>query len=296
MKKAIFKGSGVALITPFDETGAVDFKRLEKLLEFHTKNGTDAIIVCGTTGEASTLEIDEYAKIIKEVAQYLNHKIPLIAGSSSNSTKHAIELSKTAQKSGADCLLITPPYYNKTSQKGLISHFSLISASVDLPILLYNIPGRTGGLSFSIETFIKLSKIENIIGVKEASGDIDVSVRIVRETNLVLYSGNDDATLPVMSLGGLGVISVIANILPFEVHKMCEEFLNGKLSSSRDMFINMYDLVKMLFIEVNPIPIKSAMKLMNLDSGILRLPLCEIEKNNLEKLRNSMLEYGIKIE
>lgn len=226
MKTPVFKGSAVALVTPFTENG-VNYPKLAELVEFHIQNKTDAIVVCGTTGEPSTMPDAEHKEAIRFVVEKAAKRIPIIAGTGSNDTAHAIELSTYAQEVGADALLIVAPYYNKTTQKGLYTHVEMIAKSVTLPIILYNIPGRTGGLGFSIETLKKLDQIPNIVGIKEATGDLAFAGRIAEETELVLYSGNDDINVPILSLGGQGVISVLANILPKETHDMCAKYLEG---------------------------------------------------------------------
>ena len=294
MKNPIFTGSGVAIVTPFTDDG-IDFAKLGELIEFHIANKTDAIIVCGTTGEASTMSDDEHKAAIKYTVEKVAKRIPVIAGTGVNDTRHAICLSTYAESVGADGLLVVTPYYNKTTQKGLYLHFEQIANAVKIPIILYNIPGRTGGLAFSIETLKKLAKLPNINAVKEATGDLAFVSKIAAETDLVLYSGNDDIIVPVMSVGGAGVISVVANILPNEVHDMCEKYLNGDVKGSCDIFLSMLDLVNSLFVEVNPIPIKTAMNLLGYNVGPLRMPLCDMEDNNLAVLKAAMERYGLKV-
>jgi len=295
MKTPIFTGSGVAIVTPFTNDG-VDFDKLGELIEFHIANKTDAIIVCGTTGEASTMLADEHKSVVKYTVEKVAKRLPVIAGTGSNNTAEAIDLSTYAESVGADGLLIVTPYYNKTTQKGLYLHFEQIANAVNIPIVLYNIPGRTGGLAFSIETLKKLAKLPNINAVKEATGDLAFVAKIAAETDLVLYSGNDDIIVPVMSVGGVGVISVVANILPAQTHDICEKYLNGDVAGSRKMFLSMLDLVNSLFVEVNPIPIKTAMNLLGYNVGPLRMPLCDMEDGNLATLKTAIEKYGLKIQ
>ena len=294
MKTPIFTGSGVAIVTPFTNDG-IDFGKFGELIEFHIANKTDAIIVCGTTGEASTMLHEEHKAAIKFVADKVAKRIPVIAGTGSNNTAEAIDLSIYAESVGADGLLLVTPYYNKTTQKGLILHFEEIAKAVKIPIVLYNIPGRTGGLGFSIDTLKELAKLPNINAVKEASGDLAFAARIAAETDLVLYSGNDDIIVPIMSLGGAGVISVAANILPTETHDICSKYLDGDVKGSREMFLKMLNLVNSLFVEVNPIPIKTAMNLLGYNIGKLRMPLCDMDEKNLETLKTAMKNYGLKV-
>ncbi|MCI5891969.1 MAG: 4-hydroxy-tetrahydrodipicolinate synthase [Clostridiales bacterium] len=293
MKEPIFTGSAVAIITPFTETG-VDYEKLEKLIEFHIANHTDCIVVCGTTGESSTMPDEEHKAVIEFTTKKVNKRIPVIAGTGSNDTKHAIELSKYAESVGADGLLIVTPYYNKTTQKGLYLHTKAIADSVNIPIVLYNIPGRTGGLSFSLDTLKKLAEIPNINAIKEATGNLAFVAKIAAETDLNIYSGNDDIIVPVMSLGGKGVISVLANILPKETHDICAEFENGNVEASRELFLKYLDLINKLFIEVNPIPIKTAMNILGYEVGPLRMPLCEMTDENYQALKTALEENGVK--
>ena len=293
MKTAPFTGSAVAIITPFTECG-VDFKKLDELLEFHIANKTDAIVVCGTTGECSTMPDEEHTAVIKHTVETVAGRVPVIAGTGSNDTKHAIYLSQFAEKAGCDGLLVVTPYYNKTTQKGLRKYFEDIANSVSIPIILYNIPGRTG-VAISIDTFKYLDKIPNIVAVKEATGDVAFAAKIARETDLVLYSGNDDIIVPIMSLGGKGVISVLANILPEETHNICADFETGNVEKSREEFLKYLKLINALFIEVNPIPIKTAMNLLGYNVGGLRAPLCDMEEANLEVLKKELEAVGLKI-
>ncbi len=293
MKTPIFTGSGVALITPFTENG-VDFDKLGELIEYHIAHKTDSIIICGTTGEASTMPDEEHKEVIRYTVEKVNKRIPVIAGTGANDTAHAIALSTYADEVGADGLLIVAPYYNKTTQKGLYLHIKAIAEKVSVPIILYNIPGRTGGLAFSVDTLKKLDKIPNINAIKEATGNLALVSQIAAETDLVIYSGNDDIIVPVMSVGGQGVISVVANIMPEETHNICAKFLEGDVAGSRKLFLEMLDLIHALFVEVNPIPIKTAMNLLGFDVGPLRMPLCDMEEKNLETLRSALARHGLK--
>lgn len=294
MKNPIFTGSGVALVTPFNENG-VDYDCLEKLIEFHIENKTDALIICGTTGECSTMSMEEHCSVMKFCAEKADKRIKMIAGTGSNDTSTAIYLSKFAEDCGYDGLLLVTPYYNKATQKGLCEHFGAIAKSVNIPIILYHIPGRTG-VTISFSTFKYLDEnYENIVAVKEATGDVAFAAKLKAGTNLGIYAGNDDIIVPIMSLGGLGVISVVANILPEETHDLCFDFINGNIEKSKNDYLNMLELIDMLFIEVNPIPIKTAMNMMGFNVGKLRLPLCDMEEGNLEKLKKAMADYGIKI-
>lgn len=287
-----FTGSGVAIVTPFDGE-KTNYDELGKLLDMHIEKKTDAIVICGTTGEASTMPDEEHLAAIEYTVKRVNGRIPVIAGTGSNHTKHAIELSQKAESLGADGLLVVTPYYNKTTQKGLIAHYTAIANSVKLPIILYNVPSRTG-LSFAIPTLKELAKIDNIVGIKEASGNISYVAKVAAEVpELYIYSGNDDMIVPLMSLGAKGVISVVANILPEETHNICAEYLNGNTKSSLELQLKMLNLINNLFIEVNPVPIKTAMNLLGYNVGNLRMPLCEMENSNLEILKKSLTDYGL---
>lgn len=292
MKTPIFTGSAVAIITPFTENG-VDFAKLEELIEFHIANSTDAIVICGTTGEASTMPDEEHKEAIRFTVEKVAGRIPVIAGSGSNDTKHAIELSQYADSVGVDGLLIVTPYYNKTTQHGLYLHTKAIAESVNVPIILYNIPGRTGGLSFSMDTLKKLAEIDNINGIKEATGDVAFAAQIAAETDLNIYAGNDDIIVPIMSIGGKGVISVLANIAPKDTHDMCAKFIEGDVETARDLFLKYMPLIKALFIEVNPIPVKTAMNILGYNVGPFRMPLCDMMPNNKEFLENMLKDYGL---
>jgi 4-hydroxy-tetrahydrodipicolinate synthase len=291
---SLFKGSGVAIITPFREDNSVNFEKMEELIEWHIKSGTKAIIVCGTSGESSTMTVKEDQETIKFTVDKVNKRIPVIAGTGSNCTSDAVYMSQWAESIGVDGLLVITPYYNKTTQKGLIEHFTKINDSVKTPIILYNVPSRTG-LNIQPNTLEKLCELENITAIKEASGDISqiASMKAICRDKIDIYSGNDDQTIPILSLGGAGVISVAANIVPSEVEKMCELFFNGNTNEALKIQLDMFSLIKSLFIETNPIPIKTAMNLIGKNVGKLRLPLCEMSPENLEILKSELKNYGL---
>ncbi len=290
----IFRGSGVALITPFDENDNVNYNKLEELIEFQIENCTDAIIICGTTGESSTLSNEEKEQVIKFTVEKVNKRIPVIAGTGSNNTKSAIKTSKLAENLGCDGLLIVTPYYNKCTQEGLYLHYKKIAESVNIPIILYNVPGRTG-VNIDVNTVIRLSKIRNIVGIKEASSNISQIAKIISnvDNDFVVYSGNDDQILPILSLGGMGVISVLANIYPKQTHDMCEQFFKGEILKSRQLQYKYLNVINNLFIEVNPIPIKEAMNIQGFNVGNPRLPLCNMTEKNKAILKNSLNELNI---
>lgn len=292
---SIFKGSGVAIVTPFNDDG-VNLSKLKELIEWHIASGTDAIIICGTTGEASTMSEDERKEAIKFTVDTVNKRIPVIAGTGSNNTAAAVSMSKWAESIGADGLLVITPYYNKTTQKGLIEHYKAISSNVNTPIIIYNVPSRTG-LNVQPETLKELCNIPNICAVKEASGNISqiAKIKALVRDKLDIYSGNDDQVIPIMSLGGIGVISVLANIIPKDVHEMCMAYLNGDTDKALKLQLDTLALTNALFIETNPIPIKTAMNLMGMQVGKLRLPLCSMSEKDLDILKE-MTAYGIKIE
>ncbi len=292
----LFKGSGVALVTPFKKDGSIDYQALRNLIDFQIKNKTDAIIITGTTGESSTLSYIEHLSVIEECINYVNGRIPVIAGTGSNCTKSAIQMSKDAENLGADGLLIVTPYYNKTTQIGLINHYSKISDKVNIPIILYNVPSRTG-LNIEPKTVKELvENCENIKGIKEASGRINnvSEIKELLNDKIKIYSGNDDQIVPILSLGGVGVISVIANILPKETHDLVINYLNGNTEMSKNEQIKMLKLIKALFKETNPIPIKKAMEELGMIEGTLREPLIEMEEQNQKELIKEMKNYGIK--
>jgi 4-hydroxy-tetrahydrodipicolinate synthase len=289
MKNTIFTGAGVAIVTPFNADGSINFDGFAENLEYQINNGTDAIIVCGTTGEASTMTDDEHIECIRFAVERTKGRLPVIAGTGSNDTRYAAELSKTAQDLGADGLLLVTPYYNKASQKGLVAHFGKIAECVDIPIILYNIPGRTG-VSIDISTYKTLSEFKNIVAVKEASGNISYTSKLIAECGdrLDVYSGNDDIIVPMMSIGAKGVISVLSNIMPKETHDMTQLCLDGKYTEAAALQMKYLNLINSLFIEVNPIPVKEAMNYMGMPSGECRLPLCTMTEANAEKLKAAM--------
>lgn len=292
----VFEGAGIALITPFCEDGSVNYEKLKELLEDQIANKTDAIIICGTTGEPSTLTIEEHLDVIEATVKHVNKRIPVIAGSGSNCTQTAVYLSTEAEKRGADGLLVVSPYYNKATQKGLIKHFSTVAASVKIPIILYNIPGRTG-VTIQPETISYLVRnVENIVGVKEASGDMSAIAKmfhLCQDIDIAVYSGNDDQIIPIMSLGGVGVISVLSHVAPRQTHEMCRAMLDGDVKKAAKMQLDALDVINNLFTEVNPIPVKAAMNMQGKNVGGLRLPLTYMEEEHQKALEKSMREYGI---
>lgn len=291
-KKTLFTGAGTALITPFTENG-VNFEALGNIIEFQIENSVDALIICGTTGEAATMPDKEHLSVIEFAVKKTAGRIPIIAGTGSNDTAHCVELSQEAQNLGADGLLIVTPYYNKCTQKGLMMQFDKVLEKVNLPIILYNIPGRTG-MQFKLDTLKELAKDERIVGVKEASGSIEYLTDLVHTCpELDVYSGNDDMVVPLLSLGGKGVISVLSNIAPKETHDLCQKFFDGDMKGSLALQMEYLDLIHALFCEVNPIPVKTAMNLMGFNAGPLRLPLCEMDDANLAKLKSAMADRGL---
>ncbi len=292
---AIFKGAGVAIVTPMKTDGAVDYDRFKDLIEFQIANSTDAIIVCGTTGEASTLTHEEHLDVIKYCVEVVAGRIPVVAGTGSNCTETAIYLSTEAEKYGVDGLLVVSPYYNKATQNGLYAHFKAIADAVKVPIILYNVPSRTG-CNILPETVVRLCRdVENIVGVKEASGNIGQVAHLaaMADGQVDIYSGNDDQIVPLLSLGGIGVISVLSNVAPKQTHDICQKFFDGDIAGSCKMQLEAMDLCDALFCEVNPIPAKKAVELMGLCGGALRMPLSEMEEKNVAKLEKAMKEYGI---
>ncbi len=294
MKKVVFKGAGVAIVTPFGEDGAVNFKELGRLIDFNIENGTDAIVIAGTTGEAATMTDEEHKTVIQFAVKHVNGRIPVVAGTGSNDTAYAVQLSKYAETAGVDALLVVTPYYNKGSQRGLIQHFTAIADAVQVPIILYNVPSRTG-VNVAVETFAELAKHPNIAAVKEASGNLSAIAKIRRACGdeLAVYSGNDDQIVPILSLGGLGVISVLSNIMPKETHDICQLYFNGKVKESTALQLALLDLINLLFIDVNPIPVKMALREMGFNVGELRMPLCDMEDEKLAKLKASMKAHGL---
>ena len=293
---AIFKGTGVAIVTPMHEDGKVNFEKLEEILEDQIANSTDAIVICGTTGESSTLTHGEHLQTIKFTIDKVNKRVPVIAGTGSNCTETAIMMSKEAASYGADALLIVTPYYNKATQKGLIAHYTAIANAVpETPLIMYNVPSRTG-CNIQPATAAYLAKnVKNIVGIKEATGDLSQIAKMMSlaDGQLELYSGNDDQVLPILSLGGLGVISVLSNVMPQETHDMCQLFFDGKVEEAAKKQIEYFPLIKALFCEVNPIPVKVALRLMGFDMGPLRMPLCEMEDAHLEQLKTAMRKFNL---
>ncbi len=292
---AVFKGAGVALVTPMNEDGSVNFGKIEELVEFQIANGTDAIIACGTTGESATLPIEEHLDVIKTCIEVANKRVPVIAGAGSNSTASAIYTSTQSEKMGADGLLLVTPYYNKATQNGLIKHFTTIANSVKIPAILYNVGSRTGINMVASTTATLVKTVDNIVGIKEASGNLSQVAEIMNLTdgNIEMYSGNDDQIVPILSLGGIGVISVLSNVAPKETHDIVAKYLEGDVAGSRDLQLKLIPLIKALFSEVNPIPVKAAMNMMGMNVGPLRLPLTEMEDQNKAVLEQELRKVGI---
>lgn len=294
---AIFKGAGVAIVTPFHQDGTVNYEKFAELIEFQITNSTDAIVVCGTTGEASTLTHEEHLDVIRYCVEKVAGRVPVIAGTGSNCTETAIYLSTEAEKAGVDGVLLVSPYYNKATQNGLYGHFKAIADSIKIPALLYNIPGRTG-VNIQPETIVRLCRdVENIVGVKEASGNISQVVKLmaIADGCVDLYSGNDDQVVPLLAVGGMGVISVLSNVAPKETHDMCAKFFEGDLQGSLDIQLKASALIDALFCEVNPIPVKKALNLMGMEAGPMRRPLTEMEPANAERLKKAMVEFGVSV-
>ena len=294
MKNTLFTGAGIAIITPFNEDGSINYERLGEMIDYQIENGTDAIIICGTTGEASTMSDEEHLECIRFAVKKAAKRVPVIAGTGSNDTAYAIKLSKEAEEIGADGLLLVTPYYNKTTQRGLIAHFTAIADAVNIPILLYNIPGRTG-MSIEISTAKVLAKHKNIVAVKEASGNIGYTAKLIAACgdDLDVYSGNDDMIVPIMSLGGKGVISVLSHVLPKETHLMAQYCLENNFAEASKLQIKYLDLINNLFVEVNPIPVKEAMNLIGVNVGGCRMPLYPMSDENREKLKASLAKHGL---
>jgi 4-hydroxy-tetrahydrodipicolinate synthase len=294
---AIFTGAGVAIITPFTEDLEVDYEKLEEIIEDQIAGSTDAIVICGTTGEASTLSHEEHLETIRFTVEKTAKRVPVIAGSGSNCTKTAVFLSKEAEAVGADGVLVVTPYYNKATQKGLMNHFTEIANAINIPLLMYNIPGRTG-CTMTPETIATLfHEVDNIVGIKEASGDISHVAQVMQLTDgkIDLYSGNDDQIVPLLSLGGRGVISVLSNVAPKETHDIVEKYLNGDVKGSLEIQLRALPLIHNLFAEVNPIPVKKAMNLMGMKTGSLRSPLTEMDESLVPALAESMEAFGLKL-
>lgn len=292
---AIFKGSGVAIVTPFKENKDVDYNKLGELIDWHIENETDSIIICGTTGEASTLTHEEHIECIRYSVEKVNKRVPVIAGTGSNCTRTAVYLSKEAEEVGSDGLLVVTPYYNKATQKGLAAHYAEIGNAVNIPIIMYNVPSRTGCnmLPQTVATIVK--EVENVVGIKEASGNIGQVAEIMQLTNgeIDLYSGNDDQIVPLLSLGGVGVISVVANIIPKETHDMVVKYFEGDVKGSSDLQLKYLPAINAIFKEVNPIPVKAALNLMGMEVGGLRMPLTDMEPQNVEFLKEELIKCGI---
>ncbi|POO90637.1 4-hydroxy-tetrahydrodipicolinate synthase [Clostridium sp. 2-1] len=293
MKDIIFTGAAVAIVTPFTEDG-INFSELKKLIDFNIENGTDAIVIAGTTGESSTMTDEEHREVIRFTVEYVNKRVPVIAGTGSNDTVYAVQLSKYAESVGADALLLVTPYYNKTTQTGLIKHYNYIADRVNIPIILYNVPSRTG-VNITPETYAELAKHPRIVATKEASGDLSAIAKIkaLCKDELNIYSGNDDQIVPILSLGGKGVISVFSNIMPKESHEICSLYFEGKVEESCKLQTKYLDLINTLFIEVNPIPVKTALGIMGYNVGPLRMPLFPMEGKNLEKLREELAKNNL---
>lgn len=294
---SIFTGAGVAIVTPMNSDGSVNFDVLGKLIDYQIENKTDCIIICGTTGESSTLTHEEHLECIKYAVEKTAGRIPVVAGTGSNCTETAIYLSKEAEKFGVDGILVVTPYYNKATQKGLIGHFTAIADSVKVPVILYNVPGRTG-CNILPETAVSIAKAsKNVVAVKEASGNISQVAKLAKLSDglLDIYSGNDDQIVPVLSLGGKGVISVLSNIAPEQTHNIVASYLEGDVKTSLRLQLEALDLINLLLCEVNPIPVKAALNMMGMEAGGLRKPLTDMEPGNMEKLRKAMEDYGIKL-
>lgn len=292
MKNVIFTGSAVAIVTPMNSDGSINYDVFADIIEEQINGGTDAIVVCGTTGEASTMTDDEHIEAIRFTVEKVNKRVPVIAGTGSNDTGYAIELSKQAEAVGADALLQVTPYYNKTSQRGLIAHFTAIADAVNIPIILYNVPSRTG-MTIAVDTYIELAKHPNIVATKEASGNFSLIAEIAAKTDLTIYSGNDDQVLGVLAFGGKGVISVSANVIPKEKHDMVALYMNGEREKALALQNKYLDMENAMFIDVNPIPVKEAMNLMGKNVGECRLPLVKMEEAKIEKLRKELQKVGL---
>ena len=292
---AIFTGSGVAIVTPFHADGSVNYDKLEELIDFQCNNGTDSIIICGTTGESATLTEAEHTKVIQKAVEFTKGRIPVIAGTGSNNTMTAIELSKEAEEAGADGLLMVTPYYNKATQNGLIQHYKTVAKEVKLPIILYSVASRTGCNIEPATAATLYKEVDNVVGIKEASGNISQIAKIMNLTDgkMDLYSGNDDQIVPIMSLGGLGVISVLSNVAPKQTHDICAKYFAGDHKGSLELQLKALPLIDALFSEVNPIPVKKALNLMGYEVGGLRLPLTELTEANTDKLAKAMRDFGI---
>ncbi len=293
MRNPVFTGAGVALVTPFHQDGSINYTKLGELIEYQIANGTDAIIIAGTTGEAPTLSDEEHKNVIAYSAKVINKRVPLIAGAGSNDTLYGTQNAIYAEQAGADALLLVTPYYNKTTQRGLIEHFNYYADHVNIPIILYNVPSRTG-VNIEPDTCVELAKHKNIVAIKEASGNISQVAEIAAKCpELDIYSGNDDQIVPVMSLGGKGVISVLSNVAPKQAHDICKLYIDGNVTASRDLQLKLSNLNKALFCEVNPIPVKEAMNILGFNVGPCRMPLCKMEPKNIEILKTALKDANL---
>ena len=294
MKKTIFTGAGVAIVTPMNPDESINYDELGRIIDYQIENGTDAIVVCGTTGESATMTDQEHVDCIAYTVQRVQGRVPVIAGAGSNHTSYAVWMSKEAKRAGADALLHVTPYYNKPSQTGLIRHFHAIADATDLPIILYNVPSRTG-VNITPETYRALSAHPNIVATKEASGNISQIAHLaaIGQGVVDIYSGNDDQIVPILALGGVGVISVLSNVAPTQTHEICQKFFDGDVAGSRQMQLDAMDLCNALFCEVNPIPVKTALNMMGMGAGAFRMPLCEMEEANAKRLEKALKDYGI---
>ena len=292
MKKTVFTGAGVAIVTPMNKDFSINYEKLGELIDWQIENGTDSIIICGTTGESSTMSDEEHIDSISFAVERAKGKVPIIAGAGSNDTSYAIWLSKESKRVGADALLQVTPYYNKTSQRGLVAHFNAIADATDLPIILYNVPSRTG-VNIALDTYKELAKHPNIVAVKEASGDLSKIAEIAANCDLDIYSGNDEQILPILSLGGKGVISVLSNVIPKETHEICKLFFENKNAEALALVKKTLKLANMLFCDVNPIPVKAALNLMGKNVGSCRLPLVDLDENKNAMLKQCLAEYNL---
>ena len=292
MSNTIFSGACVALVTPFNDDFSVNYNKLEELIEFQIANGTDAICACGTTGEASTLTLEEHDEVIKRTIEIVNGRVPVIAGTGSNDTVYGIATSQRAEQMGADALLLVTPYYNKTSQSGLVKHYQAMADSMDIPFIVYNVPGRTG-MNITPATVKELSKIPNVVAIKEASDNVGQVSQIAATCDIDIYSGCDDLIVPIMSVGGKGVISVLSNVIPKETHEMAAACLSGDYARARELQLGYFDLCKALFADVNPVPVKAALNLMGFNVGPCRAPLYEITPAALETLKTALDAHGL---
>ena len=292
---AVFKGAGVAIATPFNQDGSVNYDEFARLIEYQIANDTDAIIVCGTTGEAATMSEKEHMDVVKFCIDKVNHRIPVIAGTGSNCTQTAVELSKEAEEYGADAVLSVTPYYNKATQDGLVAHFSAVADAIKIPVIMYNVPSRTGCNILPVTAAKLVREKDNIVGIKDAAGNLSQTAEMMHLTDgaIDLYSGNDDQVVPIMSLGGIGVISVLSNVAPKQTHKMCELALKGDFAGAADIQLKAIPLIKALFAEVNPIPVKKGIEFLGFEAGPLRLPLTEVSPEHAQQLKKAMQDFGL---